>query len=614
MNKKYKLLILLFLIFFFSIYQFNVTNCNFNNRLTCIFETLMNPFNYNDIKKGNLSSLNNDPYKMEIFNVTLSREGLVEIGEDIQVSGMYTLNFSPFRYVTLENWIDIGDYPENYHTLPYPVENFSYSRNVTIDPSRFEVNETIFIYGTIILKILDLETGFNYMKQNRSEQGIKITKSKLNYTITYQCPEIILSSKETNVTFNFFNRYNDIFKFGNSGIHFLFFDPLDNIVQDENLSTTINGDVNILLKTNSCESGGNYTLKIITNETGLYESTNFTVIFSVYNESAIFNAFISKNAEYVSVLYDLKSLELSAYIKFDSIIFWNSTFSSGEFIKKDNFTYISNLTVPSSKNNYTIDVWAIPNKTNSILNRKINLTVLSRPININFITNKVIFSNNIRILATISDNLTDHPILNDQNFNFFIFSNSTWQLIGYSKSINGEANLEWSLSNIIYDEKLSFKIEIFNSSIYNSTIFNKEIFLTELKVLTIPQVKILNFFPIVIQLHIKNVTNIINENLQIYINGLNVLNFQIKPNGVNILIFLAPSYETVLNFLIIYNGDNANLNSYFYFQLNVKSDIEKLIFGNCEFFISIIISSIFMIIYLKRRKLNRLSELKFQCY
>ncbi|MFX0133622.1 MAG: hypothetical protein ACFFDN_08260, partial [Candidatus Hodarchaeota archaeon] len=119
-------------------------------------------------------------------------------------------------------------------------------------------------------------------------------------------------------------------------------------------------------------------------------------------------------------------------------------------------------------------------------------------------------------------------------------------------------------------------------------------------------------FPILFKVQIFNGTNLSNETVQIYINGFKVLNYKTSSNVVNILIFLAPTHETILNFLIIYEGNNMNLNSYFFFQLNVKSDYVIKTLGNCGFYISIIISSIFTFLYLKNRKSKNLSQLKIQ--
>ena len=610
MNKRNNLLVLLFLIIFLLYFQSNGIICKNYKSFHSNFQVFGDFINNNFQSEKELILINSGLYEMEIYNISLLREGNVEIGETIQIMGMYTLNYSPFKYVALENWMDIGDYPEDFHTIPTFVNNFTYSRNITLDPSRFDVNKTY--YGKVMLKLLDIETSFVYSKQNTSNQEIFITESKVNYTITQQWPEIILSPKKTNISFNFFNINNNNFKFSDSNVNFLLYAPNNSIIQNETLLTTSNGDVNILLKTNSCKSGGNYTLKINTQGTEFYKPTNYTIKFSVYNDSTIFNVSISENEKYVSISYDLVSLELSAYLKFDSDIFWNSSFSSGVFVRKDNFTYKSNLTVPYFKNSYVIDIWANLFGTNSTLNRKINLTVVTRPINFSISIKKILFSNKIKITAKIFDNLTNHPIINDEIFNFYVFSNSNWIFIGNSKGINGEVSLTRNLPNKNSEGRLLFKIEIFNSSIYSNLSSYKEIILTELSVLSIPEIKIFDFFPILFKLQTSNGTDLSNENIQIFINGFRILNFKTKPNVVNLLIFLAPAYETVLNFLIIYEGSDMNLNSYFVFKLNVKSDVIIKTLGNFGFFISIIISSIFTFLYLKNRKSKNLSKLKVQ--
>ncbi len=610
MNRRIEFLILLLIIIFPLYFQSNETIYKNNTKFHQYLQIYGNIISTNYQNEKQIIFLDSEFYEMDIFNITLLREGNIEIGDTIQIMGRYTLNYSPFKYVALENWMDIGDYPEDFHTIPTFVNNFTYYRNITLDPSRFDINETY--YGKIMLKLLDIETSFVYSRQNTSNQEIYITESKVNYTILEKWPENILSTKMTNITFNLFNRNNYNFKFSDSYVNFLLYAPNNTIVQNETLLTTVNGDVNVLLKTNSCKSGGNYTLKLFTHGTEFYKPTNHTIILPVYNESAIFNVSISENEKYVSVPYDPMSLVLTANLKFDSDIIWNSSFSSGVFIKKDNITYESNLTVPYFENTYIIDIWANPFGTNSTLNRKINLTVITRPIDISLSIKKILFSNKIKITAKIVDNLTYHPIVNDEIFNFYVFSNSSWFFVGNSKSINGEVSLTKKISKSISDGKILIKIENYNSSIYSNISSYKEIFLTELSVLTVSEINIFNFFPLLFKLQTINGTDISNETVEIFINGFKIVNFKTKPNVVNFLLFLAPAYETVLNFLIIYKGNDKNLNSYFFFQLNIKSDIVIKALGNCGFFISIFISAIFTFLYLKNRKSHNLSKLKIR--
>ncbi|MHA1381376.1 MAG: hypothetical protein ACTSRG_23660 [Candidatus Helarchaeota archaeon] len=546
---------------------------------------------------------------MEVYNVSLSREGLIEIGETIKVSGLYTLNYSP-RYIVLENWLDIGDYPVEYHNIPNLVENFTANIDVTLDPERFEVNESNPLHGKLMLKILDLETSFIYTKQNKSNNFIRLTKAQVNYTITNQCPKVILNSKTTNISFNFFNSHNSDFKLRNSFVQFILYDPKDNIVQNENFSTSENGDINILLKTNSSKDGGNYSLIIITQENELYASTNYIVPFKVYNESNVFNGSISDNSIYTSVPYDPIFLELTAETQFNSNISWNSSFSSGNFTKIQNFTYLSNLSAPMYANNYTINIWATLEGTNTTLKRKINLTVKERPIEINLTFKKIIFSRKIELKAIVIDNLTYHQIINGQIFNFYILNKSIWEFIGRSKTYEGKAILYWNLPDNFYMDRLNVMVKIFNSSIYENLSFFREMRFTDLKVLTLPNAKILSFFPILINLKIFNITNMTNEYIQIFINSFKMYNIKIKANQANLIYFMAPAVETKLNFLIVYEGTNINLNSDFIFELNIISDFIKVILGNLWFFISLSISIFFTIIYVKNRNLRCLNKLK----
>jgi len=610
MKYRNKLVFFLFFLFILNFFQYNQINFKSNSNLLDNLNIFTILFRFGQLNDKKLNSLNENYLKIEVYYVNLSKEGLVEIGESIEVESLYTLNFSPYKYAISENWIDISDYPESFHTLPYPVENLTYKRNVTLDPDRFEVNETVSLYGKALLKVIDLENSFIYTKQNISNNTIRISKTEVNYTITEQWPEIILSSKMTNVTFNFFNKHNDTFKFENSKVQFLLYDPNSNLIQNENLSTSINGDLSILLKTNSCEDGGNYSLKIITEETDYYKSTIHIINFFVYNETAFLNVSISDEEVYVSVPYDLKYLELSANVQYNSYMFWNSSFSSGEFIKIYNYSYLSNLTAPSCYNNYLIQVWAYPDKTNSSLNKNVSVNVIPRPINIKLDVKRKIITNEIEIKGIITDKISNHSIVNNEIFSFYIFSNSCWEFIGNKKSSNGEVCLTWKIPNNFSNQQFSFKVEITNSCIYEQTFNCKEIQITDLRVLTLPEIKINNFFPIFLMLQIKNSSVFSNENIQIYVNGLRIYSIELKPNNVRILLFLAPPYETTLNFFINYEGNNCNLNSYFIFQLKIRSDSIKIIVGNVGFFISILLCFIFSYIYFKNRSSNNLSRLK----
>ncbi len=541
---------------------------------------------------------------VNIYNLTVDKTS-VEIGENITVSTVYSLQCSP-GYLREYGMIGI-DKPAWFEYRNSLIDGVNF-HNVTeifsITPDRFNASDLC--KGRIKIKIFNMSDPMDFIiYSNQTENDTEIKKAQLYYSLIEKSPSVIFLTDFLNLSFFIHNEHTENYAFSNGHVKI----NLSNGENTLNFSeyTDSKGILNFTVNC-SALGVGVYTIRLENDATTDYDPTVFVYQLEVLDEVQSINCtLLNPESIYTKVDYDNSNFSKVFFViqsEFIANISFSTDFESG-YCSKNGNQYLATLNSPSMAGEYEVNFIAHPIPSGKSIEFNHTIEVKRRPTELEAFFLRYENQTTISCHINITDVLVAHPVETNESIDIVAnYNNSDWNVVSLKPKSDGTALFKWEPPSRIQDAYISFQFQFNATPVYQFSALTRKITLIKFEYAGPFQESTGKEILIQAVLFALNGTPLPNYEIQVIVND-NFFNITTNANGAINFSFLTPSYATTLKVELQFLGSGNISASNLIFDLEIELTFLQQIWDSMSYILVGVGIAIISFIYVKKRLSKR---------